>query len=228
MGCMNLDGKIQLPEPWEVTGTSFDIDLTHERLLQCAMDKEACKSIDYSPSTNTLTVKIDIPSNAQRRMYRLCNKKTGQEVYVKTRTKFTLDNLAHETIDAVLVPSQGAFTTITSADIRGIPLPTLQLQLTARMLEQTTKVRRDYLLNQVGKPSPEKKLPQERTVDEVFLALAANQFLWCEKKYLGENPTKRMAEINNVAVSTVQRWLAEARKHNVLMPVTKGRRSKQN
>jgi hypothetical protein len=81
-----------------------------------------------------------------------------------------------------------------------------------------------FALGEGIKEDHTKALKPGRVTDNSFLAHVGIQYETLSEKYPKSDTVELMAQVNNVAYSTVKKWLSEARKRLFLMPVASGRR----
>jgi hypothetical protein len=145
------------------------------------------------------------------------------------------DAFQHTSISAVVVPS-ALDKHLSSADLRKIPLAAIENAYRVEQSSFRVALNRREIISKnntndyekilksmdMRKPLPKNLKPRSRE----FLALVGIQYDFLNRQDDIENPVVSMSEINETAISNVQRWLSNARKLSLLAPSPRGRHIK--
>lgn len=113
----------------------------------------------------------------------------------------------------------GSFTgVISGSEMRKLPLSTICSIYEERQGDDSILLNRVSVLG-TGPVDPLRPLPKiGKSKDADFYALVAIQFEGIQSKFPDDNVAKRMAKLNEVPLSTIQRWIAKSRQLNLLAP----------
>lgn len=216
----------ELPEPWVEIESALPVE------EQTVLESVVGSRIAYDDLTDDDVVRDShqiFPKSLRakwamaHRWVRLRNEKTGDEVIL--RLQFTGGDMREVYVSAVISPFQHGSET-TGQQLRDLPVSAISAAYTAREIGGAINMNRVLVLGAAINEDPLKPLPAGRVTDQSFLARVGRQYDALEERAEEENSVIAMARLNEVAVPTVKKWLASARKAMFLMPVASGRKKR--
>lgn len=219
---------VHWPEPWKLLSPENLDDLDPKKEIidknlelvsgGLAINQELAKAQGKDPETNL--------NEDAHKWFLFENIKTGRCLFIRAHTEFT-NTYSGMKIDSLIFPML-LTKSITAKDLRSISIPEFERCLSSLYLSRIIEMRRHaflipYSIKGIDYARP---LPRNKNLDDSFYALAAEQYERIKKKNPDKDAIKITAEINKVAYSTIQSWLATARKTGLLMPSSRGRKTK--
>lgn len=204
-----------LPDPWRLVET---LPPAEQDVLEASVGSKLTYD-DLTPDDIDSRDQMKLPKS-RRSMYvmghrwvRLQNVDTDGEVILRLQSSPERDGSIR--VSSVIYPFEPA-RDLKGADLRALPIAALNAAFSKREQEGTARM---HILLALGEETTDAldSLPRASASDR-FSALVARQFLAIESAGESRNVAKAMAELNDVPLSTVQRWIARARKQAFLPP----------
>lgn len=219
--------KINLPAPWE------DWPLMHTRDYDTPSDDEQYLE-ELGGSLSALLGFDFYRDNVLETIgwRRIRNTQTGMSVLML----LDKDCLSGKYIIRQLICSPIAVDGVSSAELRKLPLSSIASAYQEHDLQQRIEFNLKLATNTVfGELDKPRRTLEDVTDEEAmkslkdtprgthFYGLIALQYMRFCKTNPDENPAKLMAKLNESPLSSVQRWIAQARKMNLLAPAKRAK-----
>lgn len=214
----------ELPEPWEeVAKLPPEENSVLESVIGCRLTYADMTDDDVNHLDGGGTTPKSLRSFyvMGHQWVRLRNRDTGDEMVV--RLQFGVRGQHEATVSAVIAPFQDG-RDVTGSQLRSLPVSAIAAAYTSREMGGIVNLNRALVLGESAKDDPLAPLGPGRVTDQSFLARVGRQYDALEEQHEGEDIGAMMSELNNVAASTVRKWLTAARKAMFLMPVASGRK----
>lgn len=207
-----------LPEPWVEDGAP---DAEKFKALESAAGSQLTKDV-LTPEE--LRGELMTPRAIQilgRRWRRLRNVDTDEIAYIRLQQREQPEQPSVR-VSAVVFPFQPG-KPLTGATLRNLPVQAITLAYSRHEDEGRANLLRSLALAGSLSEDPLAPLPPA-SAEDAFTARAARQYVAIEEQRPDENVVEYMAALNGAAKSSVQRWVARARKRGFLPPAQVGRR----
>lgn len=219
-----------LPKPW--------VDRTHLITSQISLLAKLGQGIEKTLRLETSSVEYRLNADSASRHWRFAvNQETSVGVMLCLVETFGIDqyeNGGHFDLSPIYISffSPTTLDYITGTDLRNLPIKSICSAYSLSYWNDEYIAKRDDLLSRYEKTNDESeaihifiksnylaKLPSQYSRKPWFSVLVAYQYDAVSMKYPHENVAENMFKINHPAAkSTVQRWITNARKMNLLAP----------
>ena len=197
--------EISLPEPWEDVQLPDDGNDHDVKLEQSASVFRLYTNGTYPNASHSVL----------RHWVHLHNSKTSVDVFIHLQNMLFSQRWE---ATSVYFSAIGDTSTVSGTELRQLPLSTICSVYGTHFNKGLIAASRKSALSDYGEtPDVSKPLPKVgKRKGPFFYALVGMQFDELSKRYPNENIAKRMKSLNDVPLSTIQRWIAKARGMNML------------
>lgn len=217
----------ELPEPWEEVQDHLPIDDQNalEAVVGCKLTYDDMTDDDVSrDGEGTYPRSRRSYYVMGHRWIRIRNTETGDEYVIRLQSKMPDSKELY--VSAVIAPFQNG-SEITGSTMRRLPVAAIAAVYSAREIQGTININRTFAMDeQIKTFDPLKPLEPGRLADDMFLAKVGLQYDALSEANPDENTAKVMSELDETPLSSVQAWLAAARKRGFLAPVPRGGRGR--
>lgn len=211
-----------LPSPWEVDDfPDRDLNMPLDDLLQISEPVSTENDSDFeSWGRDAMQARIPVSDRAKLRMLhswdRIVNTETQESAWL--RLQESVDGLGVVISGAIFLPPAPG-ERLNNRTIRALPLGAIELAVNNRKQLEHSRLRIGFALSGDSWNTLE-PAGNPRSVANFYERIAA-QFLYLKDNGT-ERPIHRMAELNNRPLKTVQGWVTEARRRNLLPAASPG------